>query len=91
MMVIQHRHSELTPEDAKASGCDGKQVFPNWALAQKKARWMTRRDGSEGICKPYRCHNCGLIHIGSVSREQHRVSRFKRLIRRRVRRGEPSV
>lgn len=43
--------------------CTGKRAYTQWAAAEKEAK-RVRRQLDEDI-HPYRCRNCGLVHLGS--------------------------
>lgn len=81
-------NSELSAEDARLSRCQGKKSFVRWSDATKRAALMTHRDNTNRFFAPYRCRDCGQIHIGSRNKDQQRVTRLDRVARRRHRRGE---
>lgn len=65
--------SEISPEDKRASSCDGKERFDSFALANRVASRPNRLH-----CRrtPYRCPHCGGYHLGTPSLgKKQRVNR----------------
>lgn len=45
--------------------CEGKVIFHSWSKAEGAVKRMRRHWEEVGLA-PYRCHQCGRIHVGHV-------------------------